>query len=91
VLSRGRQRPRKERSVSELSAPKKPRPTVAFEATPGSKTFQALCHEMYKRFGGAYNNLLSLCKTTEDKEVLRDQLHELRSEVRELLEKARQT
>jgi hypothetical protein len=62
-----------------------------FSTEPGTKGFQMLCHEMYKRFGACYTNLKVICQTEADRQLLVTQLHELRSAVRELLEKARQT
>ena len=77
--------------MSKLSAPKKARPPVTFETTPGSKTFQGICHDMYKAFGGCYNNLKYLCRSEAERQALVAQLHELRGDVREWLEKARGT
>lgn len=77
--------------MNKLNAPKTKRPTVAFETTPGSKSFQGICHEMYQRFGGCYTNLKALCKSEAERQLLVAQLHELRTAVRELLEEARQT
>jgi len=60
---------------------------VSTEFGRGSQSFQAICHEMYKSFGGAYKNLTPLATTPEAKELLTAQLHELRSKTRELLTK----
>jgi hypothetical protein len=56
-----------------------------------SDPFGMICYDMYKRFGGAFGNLKALCKTEAEKQLLTDQLMLLRTEVRRLLEEARNT
>jgi hypothetical protein len=67
----------------------KPKPKITFAAgEPTSRPFTMIAHEMYKRFGACYRNLLPLADTLEKRELLSSQLHELRSETRRLLTEA---
>lgn len=68
-----------------------PQPKQQKIEEPPSKQFQMICHDMYKAFGGCFNNLKSLCKSDEDRYLLSDQLHQLRNAVRQLLQEAKDT
>jgi hypothetical protein len=59
------------------------------DADPANTQFNAICHDMYKRFGGVFGTLKQICKTPEEKDLLATSLHVLRNEVRRLLEEAR--
>jgi hypothetical protein len=68
-------------------APTKPK-TPRVEA-PNSKEFTLICHDMYKRFGACFAALKVLCKTDSDRYLLSDNLHELRTAMRNLLQEAK--
>jgi hypothetical protein len=54
-----------------------------------SDQFRMICHDMYKRFGGVFATLKQIAKTPEEKDLILTSLHVLRTEVRRLLEEAR--
>jgi len=56
---------------------------------PPSKQFSLICHDMYKAFGGCFNNLKRLCKSDEEQYLLSDELHKLRTLMRTLLQEAK--
>ena len=56
---------------------------------PPKRAFNMICNDMYKRFGAAAKNLEPLCKSEADKNLLVAQMHELRGEMRKLLNEAR--
>lgn len=47
-----------------------------------------ILNDMYKRFGAVFVNLRTLAKTDAEREFLTQQLHGLRSAVRELIDQA---
>lgn len=75
--------------MSNLSAPKKKRPTITFEAPAGKPAFNMLLNTMYKCFGAVFTNLKPLATTDAERELLTKELHTLRDAVREMLEMAR--
>lgn len=54
-----------------------------------SEQFNMICHDMYRRFGGVFATLKQIAKTPEEKDLILTSLHVLRTEVRRLLEEAR--
>lgn len=56
---------------------------------PDTQAFRLLCHDMYARFGAVFKALRPLCATQAEQQVLADELHRLRTAVRQLLEEAR--
>jgi hypothetical protein len=56
---------------------------------PSSKQFGMICNDMYKRFGACFTNLKPLAKTPEETYLLSDQLHQLRTAMRELLQEVK--
>lgn len=68
-----------------------PKPKAKEPKTPkrNDEKFNMLAHDMYKRFGGVYSTLKQICDTPEKLDLMTTSLHVLRTEVRELLEKAR--
>ena len=63
--------------IKPAEAPKKP-------------AFNMVCHEMYKRFGAAYSNLVVLAKSDAERELLVAQLHELRDWVRDAFDQIKE-
>jgi len=66
--------------------PKPKRKQRTYEPTP--EKLGMLCHDMYKRFGGCFTNLKGLARSEPEKNLLTDQLTELRTAMRELLQQA---
>jgi hypothetical protein len=68
-------------------APTKEKVTKLHE--PDSEQFRMICHDMYVRFGACYKTLSVLCKEDKDKYLLSDELHKLRTAMRDLLQEAK--
>ena len=68
-------------------APSKPK--VSRPTEPSSKQFGMICNDMYKRFGACFTNLKPLARTPDQMYLLSDQLHQLRTAMRELLQEVK--
>jgi hypothetical protein len=83
------QETKEQREVAKQAGLAPTQPKVAKPEAANGKEFNLVCHDMYKRFGAAFAALKPLCKTAEDTNLLVDQMHQLRTAMRALLQEAK--